>query len=235
MLNELPAQTVTLLPAEDSEVYVEILRRIKRGEIGAGERVVDSRLASEFNVSRMPVRQALLRLVHEGYLVGSTRGFVLPKLTHDDIEEIFELRMMLEPRAAASACRKLDDADIAALRDALHSARSAVAEGRIGDMMLANDSFRKIWLDAVPNRRLAASISRFVDHVQMVRRVTMFDPTTQHVALDLLARLLHGFTERDAMQVHDATLQFVVRGRESFIGASAGAASRSVTVRRGAA
>jgi DNA-binding GntR family transcriptional regulator len=227
-------QTVTLLPAEDSGMYVEILQRIKRGEIGADDRIVDSRLASEFNVSRMPVRQALLRLVHEGYLVGSTRGFVLPKLTHDDIEEIFELRMMLEPRAAASACRKLDDGDIAALRSALHDAQHAIAEGRIGDMMLANDRFRQIWLDAVPNRRLAAAISRFVDHVQMVRRVTMFDPVTQHLALDLLARLLDGFVERDAMQVHDATLQFVVRGRESFIGASVGAASSRGPAKRAA-
>lgn len=220
-------QTGTLLNIVDSEVYTTILGRIKRGEIAADERIVDSRLATEFNLSRMPVRQALLRLVHEGYLAGTTRGFILPKLTYEDIEEIFEVRMMLEPRAAASACRVLDEMQIDALRNALTDARHAVADVRPGDMMVANDQFRQIWLEAVPNRRLATAISRFVDHVQIVRKATIIDVATQHVVLDLLTRMLDGFEKRDALAVQDATLQFVVRARDSFITATSMEASRS--------
>lgn len=223
MNQELSQPNGTLLNISDSEVYTTILGRIKRGEVGADERIVDSRLATEFNLSRMPVRQALLRLVHEGYLAGTTRGFILPKLTHDDIEEIFEVRMMLEPRAAASVCRVLGSEDIEALRAALTEARHAVAEVRLGDMMVANDRFRQIWLDAVPNRRLAAAISRFVDHVQIVRKATIIDAGTQHVVLELLARMLEGFERCDALMVQDTTLQFVVRARESFIAASTNA------------
>ncbi len=40
----------------------------------------------------MPAREALLRLANEGYLVGTTRGFVTPRLGLDDIREIFEVR-----------------------------------------------------------------------------------------------------------------------------------------------
>lgn len=220
MKQEAPAQTGTLLNSTDSEVYTAVLARIKSGAIEPDERIVDSKLATEFNLSRMPVRQALLRLVHEGYLVGTTRGFVLPRLTYDDIEEIFEVRMLLEPRAAASACRTLDPDAIAALREALAEARRAVAEVKLGNMMVANDRFRQIWLDAVPNRRLAASIGRYVDHVQIVRRATIFDAATQHVVLDLLTRTLDGFERRDALLVQDATLQFVVRARDAFIAAT---------------
>lgn len=216
MTQDLNVQTGTLLNPEDSEVYTTILGRIKRGEIGSDERIVDSRLASEFKLSRMPVRQALLRLVHEGYLAGTTRGFVLPRLTYDDIEEIFEVRMLIEPRAAASACRILQDDQIEQLREALTEARRAVADVRPGDMMIANDRFRHIWLNAVPNRRLAASISRFVDHVQIVRKATIIDTATQHLVLELLANMLQGFERRDALMVHDATIQFVVRAKESF-------------------
>lgn len=220
-------QTGTLLNIVDSEVYTTILGRIKRGEIAADERIVDSRLATEFNLSRMPVRQALLRLVHEGYLAGTTRGFILPKLTYEDIEEIFEVRMLLEPRAAASACRVLDEAQMDALRGALTDARHAVADIRLGDMMVANDRFRQIWLEAAPNRRLATAISRFVDHVQIVRKTTIIDVATQHVVLDLLARMLDGFERRDALAVQDATLQFVVRARDSFIAATSTEAART--------
>lgn len=214
------AQNGTLLSSGDSEVYTVMLGRIKSGQVGVDERIVDSKLAAEFNLSRMPVRQALLRLVHEGYLVGTTRGFMLPRLNYDDIEEIFEVRMLLEPRAAASACRTLGENDLTAMGEALAEARRAVAEVKLGDMMMANDRFRQIWIDAVPNRRLAAAISRFVDHVQIVRRATIFDVATQHVVLELLSRMLDGFSRRDALMVQDATLQFVVRGRESFIAAT---------------
>src|SRR5271154_4432436 len=86
-----------------SATYLEILGRLQRGQVGAHERLVDTSLAVELNVSRMPVREALLRLVHEGYLVGTPRGFMLPQLSVRDIAEIFEVRKLLEPRAAAAA------------------------------------------------------------------------------------------------------------------------------------
>jgi len=210
------SQQGRLLESADSEVYLAILDRIQRGEVDLDDRIVDAQLASEFNLSRMPVRQALLRLVHEGYLVGTTRGFVLPRLTHEDIEEIFELRLLIEPRAAASACQVIGDEGVAALRQALLEARNAVAGGDADAMMHANERFRQIWLQAVPNRRLAASIRRFVDHVQIVRRATVVDKATQLLILHLLDALLAGFERRDALLVHDATVQFVARARECF-------------------
>ena len=117
---------------------------------------------------------------------------------------------------AASACRLLDAEQWQARRDALADARRAVANVQPGDMMLANDRFRQIWLDATPTRRLAASISRFVDHVQVVRHATIIDTATQHLSLELLAKMLEGFEQRDALLVHDTVTQFVVRAKESF-------------------
>lgn len=210
------SQQGKLLESGDSEVYLAILDRIQRGEVDLDDRIVDAQVASEFNLSRMPVRQALLRLVHEGYLVGTTRGFVLPRLTHEDIEEIFELRLLIEPRAAASACQVIGDEGVTALRQALLEARNAVAAGDAESMMQANERFRQIWLEAVPNRRLAASIRRFVDHVQIVRRATVVDKATQLLILHLLDALLAGFERKDALLVHDATVQFVARARECF-------------------
>lgn len=207
---------VSLLPTSDSEVYLAVLGRIQRGEISGGDRVLDTALATEFNLSRMPVRQALLRLVHEGYLVGTTRGFVLPRFSGQDIKDIFEVRMLLEPRAAASACQVIADADISGFRAAYDDAREATQQGDALAMMQANDHFRRIWLESVPNRRLAASIGRYVDHVQIVRRMTVIDTVTQQVILDLLGKLVDAFERRDALAVHDHSVQFVARARDSF-------------------
>lgn len=206
----------SLLPTSDSEVYLAVLKRIQQGEIGVDDRIVDTALATEFNLSRMPVRQALLRLVHEGYLVGTTRGFVLPRLSWQDVEDIFEVRMLLEPRAAASACQAITEAEVLRMRAAYEDARAAVHAGDPLAMMRANDHFRQVWLDAVPNRRLAASIGRYVDHVQIVRRRTVIDVATQQVILDLLGKLASAFARRDVLCVHDNIVQFVARARDSF-------------------
>jgi DNA-binding GntR family transcriptional regulator len=198
-------------------VYLHVLGRIQRREVAAGDRIVDTALATEFGLSRMPVRQALLRLVHEGYLVGTTRGFVLPHLSRRDSEEIFEVRMLIEPRAAAAAAQAIGAAQVDALADAYQEACEAVTERQHDRVMRANDRFRRIWLEAVPNQRLAGTIARFVDHVQIVRSATMADAETQVLVLNLLERLLAGFRGRDALAVFDTTLLFVSRAREIYL------------------
>ena len=93
-----------------AQIYEDIRDRIHRGALGANDRLVDVEIAGNLGVSRMPVREALLQLTHEGYLVGTTRGFMLPTLTPTDVANIFEVRRCLEPCAAAHAARTLDTA-----------------------------------------------------------------------------------------------------------------------------
>src|SRR5690349_11259312 len=100
-------------------IYFDLRARLQRCEIGPETRLVDLEVASGYGTSRMPAREALLRLANEGYLVGTTRGFVTPTLSLDDIRDIFEVRKLLEPRAAANAARDLDDAGRARLTKAI--------------------------------------------------------------------------------------------------------------------
>src|ERR1700744_2293874 len=88
-------------------VYKEVLEKLQRGEIGTEDRLVDVALAATLGVSRMPVREALMQLTHEGYLVGTSRGFMVATLTAGEVADIFEVRRLLEPRAAANAARDL--------------------------------------------------------------------------------------------------------------------------------
>src|SRR5215217_8154470 len=72
----------TLAGRSDSlrqQIYLDLRGKLQRGEIGPEERLIDVAIAEAMGVSRMPVREALLQLMNEGYLVGTTRGFALPK------------------------------------------------------------------------------------------------------------------------------------------------------------
>lgn len=198
------------------QIREQIRRQLQHGEIGTEDRLVDVEIANRLGVSRMPVREALLQLVNEGYLVGTTRGFVVPKLTLQDITDIFEVRKLLEPRAAANAARHLSDEGEATLRAATERARKAHAARDVDELALANMQFRQTWLTAEPNWRLAATISRFADQVQAVRMRTLHDPHTQDIVIDGLERLLDAFVRRDADAVATRLAEFIAQAEARF-------------------
>ncbi|MFO1148722.1 MAG: GntR family transcriptional regulator [Alsobacter sp.] len=195
----LPGEAPTRLAKPDSlseRIYGDLRQRLQRCEIGPEDRLVDTEIAAAYGTSRMPVREALLRLANEGYLAGSTRGFVLPRLTGEDIRDIFEVRRLLEPQAAGNAARDLDEAGRRELTSALDEARAAADDP--DRLILANIRFRAAWLAAVRNTRLAETIARFVDHVQAVRLGTLADAGTRRIVIAGLEGLHDAFMRRDA-------------------------------------
>lgn len=197
-------------------IYLDLRARLQRCEFGPDERLVDVDIAARFGTSRMPVREALLQLVNEGYLVGTTRGFAIPKLTDAEIRDSFEVRKLLEPRAAANAARDLDTSAAAALSAAAADARVALARQQTEGLILAMIDFRAAWLGAVRNARLASSIARLADHVQTVRLTTLRDLATQQVATDGLLELEAAFARRDPLGVSDRMTTHIAIAEQAF-------------------
>jgi DNA-binding GntR family transcriptional regulator len=197
-------------------IYQELRRRLQHRPLGEGERLFDRDVAAAYGTSRMPARDALLRLVNEGYLVGTTRGFAAPKLGPEDVREIFEVRRMLEPAAFASVAAAIDPAASHELGQALQQARLAVAGGDGDDMMLANMAFRQAWLSRVKNRRLAGTIARFVDHVQTVRLNTLSNLETRQIVMAGLERLHTALMARDEAQARSSMAAFMADAEHAF-------------------
>jgi DNA-binding GntR family transcriptional regulator len=202
-------------------IYDELRKRLQRAPLRDEERLVDIEIAAAYGTSRMPARDALLRLVNEGYLVGTTRGFVAPTLTLDDVRDIFEVRRLLEPPAIASICAGLDAAAEQALALALDRARRAAANDDGEEMMLANMDFREAWLSRVRNQRLAGTIARFVDHVQTVRLHTLGDARTRTVVHDGLAGLHEALVRRNPTLVRKRMERFMSDAQAAYFEAHA--------------
>lgn len=200
-------------------IYAHLLARLQRCEFGPNDRLVDTEIAAAWGASRMPAREALLQLVNEGYLAGTTRGFVVPVLTLEDIRDIFEVRRLIEPRAAAHAARDLTDDAERALVGAIGEARRAEQDGDAERMIRANIAFRAAWLGCVRNERLAGTIARFVDHVQTVRLETLREAHTRRVVVDGLEGLTRAFAARDPIDAADRMSAFVAAAENAFFAA----------------
>jgi DNA-binding GntR family transcriptional regulator len=110
------------------DVIAETLREeILRGEVAPGQALRQEELAERFGVSRLPVRDALLRLEAQGLVhVYPNRGAFVISLSADEVTEIFEMRILLEgdiieravPRMTPEHWRRIDAAHAEATRTA---------------------------------------------------------------------------------------------------------------------
>src|SRR6266496_3969463 len=88
----IPRQSLT------SAVADKLRDQIIRGEIPEGSQLRQDAIASQYQVSRIPVREALRQLDAEGLIaIVPNRGAVVPALSPDDVEELFSIRALLEP------------------------------------------------------------------------------------------------------------------------------------------
>lgn len=95
---------------------------ILAGKFAPGARLQQDELAKQFRVSRMPIREALRTLESEGFVeLRAHRGAVVVNLQEREIAEIFEIRALLEGRAAALAAARLSEGELARL-DQLYGA-----------------------------------------------------------------------------------------------------------------
>lgn len=104
----------------EEEAYTYILGRIRRGEYEPGDRLKAEDIASEIGMSRMPIREAFRRLSAEGLLImRPNRGATVRALTLEDIEEIFEMRAVLEGLAIRLGVPRVDDRALEELKELL--------------------------------------------------------------------------------------------------------------------
>lgn len=203
-------------PSLSASAYEYLLARLRAGHLGTGKRMVEADIATHLGVSRVPVRQALLQLVAEGYLVSTPRGYRVPALSAQDIEDVFELRLLLEPRAAALAARDITPAQVEQLDFAMAEAQAAHEAGDAPGAFDAGRRFRDVWLAAVRNSRLAASITRYADQVILVRRMTLADPERRRHVLGGYQELRQAFACHDSVAAHDSMLRLVMAARRDF-------------------
>jgi DNA-binding GntR family transcriptional regulator len=183
------------------QIYEHLRERIQTGQFTFEDRLVDVDIASEFGVSRMPVREALMQLVHDGMIESSTRGFILRRYSDQEIEEIFEIRRLLEPAAAEIAARKMTDDALRIMDDAIRAGTRASEADDFTAFVLANAAFRGAWLAQVPNAQLVAALARYIDHVQVIRLVTLSQRPVRDDVLQRLRAIHEAFRARDANRV----------------------------------
>jgi len=121
-----------------SQLFVRIRERILTGEYKSGTQLLQDSLAAEFGVSKIPLREALVQLCSDGLLdFYAHRGFQVRPTSLEEMQEVFRLRLNLEPDAVAHGARVASAKDREVAREALaaeQQALTAKGQGYSGDL-----------------------------------------------------------------------------------------------------
>lgn len=158
-----------------AQVHEAIKQRILDGLYRPHEFIREAAVARELEVSRTPVREALRELVSEGWLEAMPhQGSRVCAWTEKDAQEVFELRLVLEPMAVSMACRQIDAATLAGLdelagRMETITARATMTAADHNELASLNHDFHRELIRASGNQRLAQILDGVV-RTSVIRR-----------------------------------------------------------------
>jgi DNA-binding GntR family transcriptional regulator len=148
-------------------------RRLIRSSIAAGQiepgRIYPiSFLTSWLGVSATPVREALRDLDNEGLIdILKNRGFLIPNLTDSDLDEIAQLRLMLEVPAHVMAVGKLSPEDTLRCEGLVDQVLEHAKEGNLASFLDYDRSFHLGIIEAAGNKRVTLLVSRLRDRTRL--------------------------------------------------------------------
>lgn len=154
--------------ALQEKVYLQLKERIVNCEMLPGAVISEDLLAGEFGTSRTPIREALLRLQRENLVVIYPRqGTFVSQISLKDIYEIYQIRLIIEPKVARISCRSMDPAVLERFRDLFDGLD--VNTCSYGEWFRHDRDLHGYIVDCAGNRHLKLMYGTIMDQNQRMR------------------------------------------------------------------
>lgn len=158
-------------------VYRSIRRAIISGQLPQGASISETQIAQSLGVSKTPVREALRRLGQEGLLVGLPhRGGKVAFLSVADVEEIYEMRALLEGLAAQRAAERATGDDAESLTALMARLSDATERADTGVLRQLGAEFHSLVWQIARAKYLARGLKQLYDYIEMYRSAILDRP-----------------------------------------------------------
>jgi DNA-binding GntR family transcriptional regulator len=201
------------VPQSASAAAGEVIREaIIDGRLAPGERLKEEELARELGMSRTPVREALLMLESEG-LVESIprRGATVRTYAVGDLDDVYQLRALLEGYAARRAATRISPEDVSRLEESCDRFDRLRAEDDLLDLVKENLRFHSVIHEAAASDRLAALIRKVIEIPLVYKSFYWYSPEqkliSQHYHRQLTRSLRLGDGERAELIMKEHVLE----------------------------
>ena len=181
------------------EVHQAILEAICDGRLEPGERLTQESVAAKLAVSRQPIGQALLLLKQQKFVIeAGRRGLMVAPVDRDFMRWIYELRLGIDPMAAALAAVHADPAAVERGQALLDAGRHAVRAGAVAELIRADMAFHMHIYELSGNRIYVDVMGQLWNHLRRVMREVLQHRGTRKTIWTEHEQILRAIGEGDA-------------------------------------
>jgi DNA-binding GntR family transcriptional regulator len=182
-----------------SVAATELIRNaIVEGRLEPGRRLKEEELARELGISRTPIREALLMLQAEDLVVATpNRGAMVRAHDAAELEDLYDLRALLEGHAARRAAERISEPEIGFLRAGCDRF-AAVAADDVNGLVRENLLFHNAILDAAGSARLASMVRKVIKLPLVYNSYRWYSPEQMRISVRYHRRIVEAFALGDA-------------------------------------
>ena len=194
----------------NEQAYDYLKSLILSGELSPGILYSETKFADQVGISRTPMREAIVRLSHEGLLdIQQSRGFYLHILTVGDLKDMFQMRLALEGYALIHLAKNTEDEEarerIALLETNLNQQHKLVADQADLDLLVKKDrDFHMIMISYMHNHTLESLYRNQVYRIQSFARRSFENKERIHQTLAEHAAIVEALRRNDPVDAYRA-------------------------------
>lgn len=156
-------------------IYTDLKNMASHFDIKPDEKLNEARMAAQLGASRTPLREALNRLVSEGFLTFSKgRGFSCRSLNVDQILDLYQAREAVEGKIVELAIQRANRSELENIRDSLSSSENHYHEASDAtDLVGIDEQFHMAIAELSQNAELIRILNNLNDRVRFVRTIDL--------------------------------------------------------------
>jgi len=188
---------------EPDRIYERIKTMAMTFAIPPGERINEVELSRALNVSRTPLREALNRLMVEGFLTRApNRGFSGRPLDAKQVYDLYELRLSLEKATVHIACERATDVELAALERFVKASEDRPEDTDAASLLALDEQFHERIAELTRNDEMVRTLRSINARIHYVRWIDMREGQRKHTQQEHL-QIVRALRDRDPEQAAD--------------------------------
>ena len=203
-------------PIREQTLY-ELRSAIIRRQFKPGERLYEQKLCDLIGVSRTTIREVLRHLESEGLIqVVPQKGPIVAMLTLEEVENIYQVREVLEGLACRLFAKRATPGAMSALRRRLDLMEKYAAEKNVEKQVAESDAFYKVVLEGCGNKVVYSLIKLLFARITFLRTMTLSQEGRSLQSIEQLRAMYEAFEKSDSDAAWDAST-FHIRDAKSVV------------------
>ncbi len=217
MMSDFSVDANVYLPLR--EVVFNTLRQaILKGELKPGEHLMEVELAEKLRVSRTPIREAMRKLEAEGFVVMEPRkGAEVANITESDLNDVLEVRIVLENMAIELACQRMTAEQMEELEAAGKVFQSKLEGKNLVALAQADEDFHECIYRAAGNRRLLQVLNNLREQIYRYRIEYLKEEDTREQLVEEHQEMTRAIRERDEEKAKRLSYEHLENQRNAII------------------